>query len=231
MPEPTLNNVELDRYAPPKTRVADTYAANDATQPIHLFSTKGRMGRLRFICWSGVFVLVFFVVSAVVMFLTFSEPIITALIHHTAVQSESKPGVYALIGVILMMIIGVFWFVFIIRLMIQRSHDMGWSGWSILFMYIFAAVIGIFGGIAMAISKSFVVMMICMLVAGLLPLIWVIKPGTSGPNRFGPPPVPTPLVVQIVAWIFVILGVLDLIFNLSQMGHTLSQWSQMSQLH
>ncbi|MDR2187396.1 MAG: DUF805 domain-containing protein [Azonexus sp.] len=55
---------------------------------------------------------------------------------------------------------------------IQRSHDMNWSGWMMLLALI-----------------------------PLVGLIWLFRPGTPGPNRFGPPPEPNSTGVKVIAWI------------------------------
>ncbi|MET3497138.1 DUF805 domain-containing protein [Variovorax boronicumulans] len=74
------------------------------------------------------------------------------------------------------MVIAIPYLVFYVLIGIQRSHDMDWSGW--------------------------------MLFLALIPfvaLIWVFKPGTKGSNRFGAPPPPNTLSVNIGAWLLPII--------------------------
>jgi len=52
MPNPVLNYEKSDRYASPRARATDAYAGGDQTQPTNLFSAKGRIGRLRYLCWT-----------------------------------------------------------------------------------------------------------------------------------------------------------------------------------
>ena len=78
------------------------------------------------------------------------------------------------------------YFIFYVLAAIQRSHDMDWSGW--------------------------------MLFLGLIPLvglIWVFKAGTPGPNRFGAPPPPNNLAIQIGAWLMPVITVAGLVIGLA----------------
>ena len=71
------------------------------------------------------------------------------------------------------------WAIFAILISIQRSHDMNWSGWWIL--------LGI---------------------VPLVGLIWLVKSGTKGANRYGAPPPPNTLGVKILGLAFpVIVGI------------------------
>jgi len=197
MPEPTLNNTELDRYAPPKAKVEDICAVSDATtQPVRLFSAKGRIGRLRYICWSWVFSLVFAVLS---MLLSLIVP------SFEAINVGAVAPISGIFFILISFAILIIWLVFMIRLMIQRSHDMGWSGWPIFYIYVFLSIVC---AVAVVAKLGLSVMPVVIGVIVLISLAWMIKSGTPGPNRFGPPPVATPLAVQVAAWIFVALSVL-----------------------
>ncbi len=65
---------------------------------------------------------------------------------------------------------------------IQRAHDMDWTGWSIFLLLI-----------------------------PFLSLIWLIKGGTPGENRFGPPPPPNGTGVVIGAWAAAIIPVIGIL--------------------
>ena len=70
-------------------------------------------------------------------------------------------------------------FIFCMLIGIQRSHDMDWTGWAVLLTLI-----------------------------PFVGLIWVFKAGTPEPNRFGAPPPPNNLAIQIGAWLFPVLMVI-----------------------
>ena len=72
--------------------------------------------------------------------------------------------------------------VFSVITAIQRSHDMDWSGWTVLLTLI-----------------------------PLVGLIWVFKPGSAGANSYGAPPPPNTTGVKILALLLpaiVIIGIL-----------------------
>ncbi|MDR0478356.1 MAG: DUF805 domain-containing protein [Burkholderiaceae bacterium] len=174
MPEPTLIDSELNpqpvappvpmagennRYAAPRARVADVYNSDGATQPVKLFSAKGRIGRWRYWCWMSVLGLSFYVLGNALAFA------FGALLGFSGLRS---PEIIWVVGMACM----IPFYVMTFLLVIQRSHDMNWSGWTSL-----CALIPFVG------------------------FIWGFKSGTPGPNRFGPPPPPTPLGVKIFAFI------------------------------
>jgi len=70
----------------------------------------------------------------------------------------------------------------VILLTIQRSHDMDWNGWTCLLVFI--PVVG---------------------------LIWALKAGSAGENRYGNPPPPNSTVVKIVGLLFPIMFVLGIL--------------------
>jgi uncharacterized membrane protein YhaH (DUF805 family) len=61
---------------------------------------------------------------------------------------------------------------------IQRSHDMDWSGWTVLLMII-----------------------------PFVGLIWIFKRGSEDTNTYGAPPPPNTLAVKILGFLFPILFV------------------------
>ncbi len=151
-------------YSPPQAVVADIAEHGDHSfQPVHIFAWRGRIGRLRFLAYSTLVYVIAALLGAV-------AAAIAGTIHSIAPDTIISIVVYPItIGLMLMVTI-------------QRSHDMGYSGWSSLL-----ALIPIAG------------------------LIWVFKAGTPGANQFGAPPVPNSLGVKIVALLFpavVVIGIL-----------------------
>ena len=144
-------------YTPPRAEVADV--GSDEFQEVRIFSISGRIGRLRYLAYTtGISFAIMFVAGMLGALLGPSLlPVITAI---------------AYIPVIILSIM----------FMIQRSHDMDWSGWMC-----FLGIIPLVG------------------------LIWIFKSGTQGENRYGPRPPPNTTGVKIVAVVFpliVIVGIL-----------------------
>jgi uncharacterized membrane protein YhaH (DUF805 family) len=154
----------VNPYAPPRAQVADVDDddGEGGIQEIKLFSWRGRIGRLRFLAYS-----------------VFSYFVLLAAIAVTG-------GIGAAIGVPSLVILGslmlIPYAIFIFFTAIQRSHDMGWTGWTVLLMII-----------------------------PLAGLVWVFNPGTQGRNRFGHPPPPNPLGVKIGALLLPVVGVLGIV--------------------
>jgi uncharacterized membrane protein YhaH (DUF805 family) len=170
--EPFLTDFD-NPYAPPRAAVADVVADGAEFQPVKLFSAKGRIGRLRYWTYLMGGNLVFLVALMIVWFIMS----ITANIIGPAVVDKQAAGATMLAIIFIFMVP---YMIFAIIAGIQRSHDMNWSGWSILLLFI-----------------------------PLVGLIWLLNPGTQGANRFGPPPPPNSLSVKILAPIFsiVVLGI------------------------
>lgn len=74
------------------------------------------------------------------------------------------------------------YFIFIALKTIQRSHDMDWSGWSALLAFI-----------------------------PLVGLVWLLKGGTPGANRFGAPPPPNTAMVRIGGLILPLLVIIGIV--------------------
>jgi uncharacterized membrane protein YhaH (DUF805 family) len=144
-------------YSAPRSEVADVTGAQEF-QPVRMWSAGGRIGRLRYLAYTmGASLAVGFVAGAA-----------------TALLGPTIGTAIALIAYVPLLVFGVF-------IMIQRSHDMDWSGWMILLALI-----------------------------PLVGLIWIFKPGTAQGNRFGAPPPPNTLGVKILAClfpVFVVLGI------------------------
>jgi uncharacterized membrane protein YhaH (DUF805 family) len=156
-------NQNLNPYAPPQAAVADVADPGSAVQAVQLWSSQGRIGRLRFLAY---------MVGAYLLF---------------AFLGGLLAGVLgALAGgpvMVVVMLVGVaFYLVFTLFKAIQRAHDMGWGGWTVI-----------------------------ALVIPLVALIWLLNPGTPGPNRFGAPPPPNTLGVKILGWMFPVIMLIGIL--------------------
>src|SRR4051812_33088847 len=147
----------VNPYAPPVAAVADVEDFGSAMQPVSLWSSQGRIGRLRFLAYMTGAYLLFAFVGGVM----------------AGVLGAMRGG---MVTVVIMALGFVFYLAFTIFKSIQRAHDMGWSGWTVL-----------------------------TLIIPLVALIWLLNPGTPGPNRFGAPPPPNSLGVKILGWMFPVI--------------------------
>ena len=149
MPEP------INPYRAPAAPVAD---AGDATQPVRLFSTSGRIGRARYIAYG------------------FGLYLVSVFLGVLAAQ------VFGEIGAMLVSVVWIAVAVLGVMLTIQRCHDFNMTGWLAL-----------------------------LIVVPLANLVFLIVPGTDGPNRFGAPTPPNSVGVLVVAWLIpgiVIAGII-----------------------
>jgi uncharacterized membrane protein YhaH (DUF805 family) len=155
-------NPSANPYQPPRAAVADIDRASGEVQPINLWSARGRIGRLRYLAYLGasyLLMLPVFLVAGLIMALTNSPFVAMAI--------------YAVVGIV--------YAVWAVMMMIQRSHDMGWTGWTVLLAII-----------------------------PFVALIWLFKAGTPGRNEYGAPPPPNTRAVKILAWVFpafIVLGI------------------------
>ena len=147
-------NPSANPYQPPRAAVADIDREANEVQEVNLWSSNGRIGRVRYIAYLVAGYLLLILVGML-------GGAIGAMAH-----SSIAPMV--LVG-----IFGLGYFVWTILMLIQRTHDMGWTGW--------AALLTIIPFVA---------------------LIWFFKAGTPGANPYGAPPPPNTRSVKILAWIF-----------------------------
>ncbi|HET6827901.1 MAG TPA: DUF805 domain-containing protein [Ramlibacter sp.] len=150
-------------YAPPQAAVADIDDGTDEVQPVQTWSSQGRIGRLRYLAH-----------------LTGSNLIVTLL--SMALTAGLVAVGLPMVGVVAGWVLLIAFFVFVILKTIQRSHDMGWSGWTCLIALI-----------------------------PLVGLIWVFKGGTSGRNAYGAPPPPNTLGVKILALMLPVIAILGIL--------------------
>lgn len=153
-------------YAPPRAGVADVVDAGAARQyqPVQVFSAKGRIGRLRLMAYCT---------SALFVVRIIEGALFAALAGYGGIRAS---GILPLFW----MALAVYVFFFIIW-MIQRAHDMDWSGWSVLLAFI-----------------------------PLAGLIFLFKPGSEGGNRYGLPPPPNGLGVKILGSLFPVMMALGI---------------------
>jgi uncharacterized membrane protein YhaH (DUF805 family) len=150
-------------YAPPQAAVADIDDGTDEIQPVKTWSAQGRVGRLRYLAHM---MAAYLIVLAVSMLL--------------GVAMGVAGGGW--VAAIAMWVLIVPYMVFTFLKTIQRSHDMGWSGWTSVLVLI-----------------PFVI------------LIWIFKSGTTGRNQYGAPPPPNTLGVKILAFLFPAIFLIGLV--------------------
>lgn len=153
----------MNPYAAPRAAVADVYEDEGGTQPVKWFSAKGRVGRMRYLAR-------IFVAYLLLLVGVFGLSMVAGV-----------AGAGAAAGVIGFVVL-IPYFLFLILLTIQRSHDMGWTGWTVILAFI-----------------------------PFVGLIWIFNSGTQGGNRFGAPPPPNTTLVKIGAFMFPLIMVVGII--------------------
>lgn len=145
----------VNPYLPPTAAVEDVPVTSSFSQP-RIWSWRGRIGRLRFFSYLSVAYMVLSMGLAALM------PVLFAVMRSTRGQriEELLPFVPLLLLVP--------YVVFAILCGIQRSHDMGWTGRTVLWC-----------------------------VVPLVGFVWLLKAGMPEANRFGKPPVANSIGVKI----------------------------------
>lgn len=144
-------------YAAPKAVVDDIEVAQEY-QEVRMWSPSGRIGRLRYLAYSTGASLLAGTIAVV------------------------AAGALGDIGMIVAVVVYLAAVVFSVIAGIKRSHDMDWSGWSILL-----AIIPFAG------------------------LIWVFKSGSPGANRFGAPPPPNTIGIKILGFVLPVVFILGVL--------------------
>jgi len=145
-------------YAAPKAAVSDVEDAQEYQEVRH-WSAQGRIGRLRYLAYmTGAYLLAIALVGGTV-----------------ALLGETPGGIATIVAYLAAL-------VYVILVSIQRSHDMNWSGWTVLLQII-----------------------------PLVGLIWIFKPGTQGTNDYGAPPPPNTTGVKILGLLLPILFIIGMV--------------------
>jgi len=144
------------RYAPPGAEVHDIVSTQ--TQPVRLWPPSGRIGRLRLLAY-----------SVAVWIVSVAFNLLAGVVLAMVGSGNALAMVIAWIGTAASLVA---WWL----LLIQRSHDMGWSGWWSLLTII-----------------------------PLVGLVWVFKAGDSGANRYGAPPPPNTVMVGVLGLLMPVL--------------------------
>ncbi len=157
----------VNPYAPPGAMVGDVRDTQQYQEP-KFWSASGRIGRLRYLAYTTGGYLVYLAALMVI-------GIVAAL--------SGQPMLIG--GAAILLLIP--YIVFTWLTLIQRTHDMGWSGWASLAVLI-----------------------------PLAALIWVFKGGTEGENDYGAPPPPNTTGVKILAFgIPVFVGMIGILAAIS----------------
>lgn len=105
---PTLSQTPASPYAPPRAQVS---SADSETGELKIFGVTGRIGRLRYLAWSFVLMLLVMPVYMIGAGLMMASEVLGALVL----------GCVVIVAVVISIQIGV-----------KRLHDIGWSGWLLL---------------------------------------------------------------------------------------------------
>ena len=107
-----MSSTANNPFAPPTARVDDVHPAGES-QPVKVWSARGRLGRLRYIAWS--------IVGSL------------ALVPAAAISGALGAGTGSSTLATALAIAGyAVYIVFFALLTIQRCHDMNWTGWASL---------------------------------------------------------------------------------------------------
>jgi len=175
-------------YSPPNANVSDVSSITDEVQEIRIWSAKGRVGRLRYLAY----------IFASSLILTSLAMVAMMILGPTAGSIA-----YALLY-IPFLVLAVF-------TGIKRSHDMNWSGWTLLMPLVPAIGLGVISGMLGPNNPSRGLVALIPMVLMLSALIWVFKKGTEGSNDYGAPPPPNTTGVKVLACIFPVIFVIGIL--------------------
>lgn len=153
----------VNPYTPPRAEVSDVQAAATGYSVPRVWAASGRLGRLRYLAYLTVATLLMYVALGVA--------------GGIGAVTESP-----LVVGLLMTLVYIPYIVLSVLLLIQRSHDMNWTGWTVLLAFI-----------------------------PLVGLIWIFKAGSPGANRWGNPPPANTTAVKIFGLIGPVIGIIAII--------------------
>ncbi len=160
----------VNPFTPPRAAVNDVHPQATTFSTPRAWSAKGRLGRLRYLAYSMVGYLLV---------------IVAAGIAGAIAGAAGYVALAAPIG----LLVSIPYLVLTVLLLIQRSHDMNWSGWTVLWCLV-----------------------------PLVAFVWLFKAGTPGTNRFGAPPPPNTTGVKVAAFgllTLVIIGFIGMLAAVS----------------
>ncbi len=150
-------------YLPPSAAVADVEEGETGVQPVKFFSSRGRIGRLRYLAYvSFAYLLV----------------VVGSMVGGMLAAMTGAPALALVASGLVFIPYIIYW----VLVSIQRSHDMGWNGWTCLLILI-----------------------------PLVGLVWLFKGGTAGRNEYGLPPPPNTTAVRIGAFVMPVIMVLGIV--------------------
>ncbi|MCX9157361.1 DUF805 domain-containing protein [Niveibacterium sp. 24ML] len=159
-----MNTSDHNPYAPPNAEVVELDPAGDeAPGLVRPFSPRGRLGRVRYLAYG--------MVGLLVLALLFGLG--TAL---------SAMGGMPVLGMLVILVAYLGYFVFKLVLVIQRAHDFDQRGWVGLLAFV-----------------------------PLANLVFLFVPGSKGRNRFGPKPPPNGKLAVFAAFALVFVFVLGVL--------------------
>lgn len=150
--------MSTNRYAAPRAAVSDIEAEQEY-QEIRMWSANGRIGRLRYLAYSTGASLLAGATAGLLA--TVMDPTLASIALVVAYVA----------ALVFSVIIG-----------IQRSHDMDWTGWTVLLTII-----------------------------PFVAFIWIFKSGSAGANRFGNPPPPNTTGVKILGLLLPIVFIVGIL--------------------
>lgn len=170
---PPLNE-PTSPYAPPRASVGETLPAFASLKP---FSFDGRIGRLRYLAWTMALTLVTLSIGSVFAMFGF------ALISSDSTAGLILAGLLAFILVVVLAVVS-------IQFIVQRLHDIGWSGW--LWLLTLVPIVG-----------------------SIFPFVIMVVPGNETANRYGAPPPPNSTAVKVLSALWLVFIALVFIGGLA----------------
>lgn len=150
-------------YSTPQSLVAD---ADTEVGELNPFGVSGRIGRLRYIAWGLVLGL--------------------AMLPLYGIAVGVMAGISDVLGGVLIFAVLVAALVFSVMIGVQRLHDIGWSGW--LYLLLFVPLVGT-----------------------VFAILMLVMPGTPGRNNYGPIPPPNSTAVLVLAWLMLGIMILSIL--------------------